>query len=197
MRIIAPMRLSTFIPLIILLFAAALPARAQSPVGNDVPVEERNPSVQATRLPAGSEVVVHGLSYLDTPYRYGGQSRDSGIDCSALVQQVFAEALELKLPRTTRGLSRTGQKISRKDLQTGDLVFFNTRRRAYSHVGIYVGNGRFLHAPSKGGKVRIERLNVRYWSKRFNGGRRVIEPPTQLTAASPSQRTHAATPSPL
>ena len=184
MRIVSPMRLFALIPFIILSFAAALPARAQSPVASEVPVVELDPTVKPSRRPPGAEVVVRSLSYLDIPYRYGGESRDTGFDCSALVQQVYAEALQLQLPRTTRGLAKAGKHVTRADLKAGDLVFFNTRRRAFSHVGIYLGGGRFLHAPSKGGKVRIEQLSVQYWLKRFNGARRIIQPPVQLSAAT-------------
>ncbi len=178
------MPLIRWFALCLLAFAPIVALSDDADPGYSAPVTEVNPNVTPTRQPQGSEIVVQGLSFLDIPYRYGGVSRKSGLDCSALVQKVFLEAIGLKLPRTTRAQSRTGEKIARKDLKPGDLVFFNTRRRAYSHVGIYVGDGHFLHAPSKGGKVRVERLNVRYWSKRFNGGRRVIIPPTQVANAT-------------
>lgn len=153
------------------------------------------PAVAADRpaaapRPPATEVVVRGLSLIDTPYRFGGTTRETGLDCSALVQKVYREAIGLQLPRTTRGLARSGDKVSRKDLQPGDLVFFNTRRRAFSHVGIYLGGNRFLHAPSRGGKVRVERLSVAYWAKRFNGARRVLPAtdPVQLTSLSQTTR---------
>lgn len=151
------------------------------------PVQERIPTSQPSRKPVPTEVVLHGLSFLDIPYRYGGTTRDRGLDCSGLVQKVFAESMGLSLPRTTRGQAVAGKKVTRKELKPGDLVFFNTRRRAFSHVGIYLGNDRFLHAPSKGGKVRIEKLTVAYWNKRFNGARRVIptqSQPSPLTTVS-------------
>ncbi|MBT0961449.1 C40 family peptidase [Denitromonas iodatirespirans] len=141
------------------------------------PAPEASLEIGDTPASAGapiSELIAQGLSFLDTPYRFGGTSRDTGIDCSGLVQQVFQRALGLDLPRTTQALSQLGERLKRTQLEAGDLVFFNTRRRAYSHVGIYLGDNRFLHAPSSGGKVRIEDLNTRYWNKRFNGGRRVV-----------------------
>ncbi|HPR08731.1 MAG TPA: NlpC/P60 family protein, partial [Denitromonas sp.] len=110
-----------------------------------------------------------------------------GIDCSALVQQVFQRALGLDLPRTTTELAKIGDDLKRAQLKAGDLVFFNTRRRAYSHVGIYLGGDRFIHAPSSGGKVRIESLNTHYWNKRFNGGRRVVSHATSPAATSTLQ----------
>ncbi|QID18124.1 C40 family peptidase [Nitrogeniibacter mangrovi] len=159
-------------------------ARAQSAPPADVPVAELDPNTHPSRRPPGDEVVMRSLSFLDTPYRYGGTSRATGLDCSALVQKVFAEAVGMQLPRTARAQAGAGKHVSRKALRPGDLVFFNTRHRAYSHVGIYLGNDRFVHAPSKGSVVRIEHLSVRYWSRRFNGARRLINPPTQLSAVS-------------
>ena len=120
------------------------------------------------------ELVVRGLSYIGIPYRFGGQSRDSGVDCSALIQQIYREALGFAIPRTTREQAQLGQRVELSRLKAGDLVFFNTRRQAFSHVGMYLGGDRFLHAPSSGGQVRVEQLRKRYWVKRFNGGRRIL-----------------------
>jgi len=193
MRIVAPMRLHGLFPLLFALFAGTSVATeapsARSTMDAGIPVHELDPASRPSRKPMFSEVVLHGLSFLDIPYRFGGTTRDRGLDCSGLVQKVFAESLGMSLPRTTRGQADMGVKVARKDLKPGDLVFFNTRRRAYSHVGIYMGNDRFLHAPSIGGKVRIEKLSVSYWSKRFNGARRVIKPKQpQLTAVSDALR---------
>lgn len=118
-------------------------------------------------------VVRHALRYVGVPYRYGGTSARSGFDCSGLVWRVYRQAAGITLPRDTYGISRAGLAIPRRQLQAGDLVFFNTMRRPYSHVGIYVGNGRFVHAPSSGGVVGIARLSDRYWRQRFNGVRRI------------------------
>ncbi|MCB1963053.1 MAG: C40 family peptidase [Rhodocyclaceae bacterium] len=159
-----------------LLILTAEPARAdEMPV--EAPAVQHTPPAEAEASPPTgpvAELVVQALSFLGIPYRYGGQSRDTGLDCSALVQQVFRDALGLVLPRTTRDLAKVGEDVERTSLKAGDLVFFNTRRRAFSHVGLYLGNNRFLHAPSKGGKVRVERLSTHYWASRFNGGRRVL-----------------------
>ena len=175
----------------ILLMCLLSPAQANEVRSQplEVPVVSIDPAATPSRKPQLTEVVLRGLSFLDIPYRFGGTTRDRGLDCSGLVQKVFAESLGMTLPRTTRGQSQSGVKIARKELTPGDLVFFNTRRRAFSHVGIYVGNDRFLHAPSKGGKVRIEKLSVPYWNKRFNGARRVIKTQTQLTAATSTGQT--------
>ena len=136
---------------------------------------------------ARSDIVVQALSLLGTPYRFGGSSPEVGFDCSGLVQHVFASVLNRDLPRRAEEISGVGHPVSRAELQPGDLVFFNTLRRAFSHVAIYIGEGRFVHAPARNGRVRIEGLDDRYWAARFNGARRVMEPlPTQSSVASPA-----------
>ena len=123
---------------------------------------------------AGSEVVMQALANVGKPYRWGGSDPAEGFDCSGLVAHVYDDALGIKLPRTSRAMSQRGTRGSRSDLSAGDLVFFKTSRRAYSHVGIYIGRGRFVHAPSSGSVVRVERMTNRYWSTRFNGARRFV-----------------------
>jgi cell wall-associated NlpC family hydrolase len=136
----------------------------------------------------GADVVVEALSLLGTPYRYGGSSPQTGFDCSGLVRHVFGTVLNRDLPRRTEDLGTVGQPVARADLQPGDLVFFNTLRRAFSHVAIYVGDGRFVHAPAGRGQVRVEALGDRYWSTRFDGARRLVGPAQAPTtfAASPA-----------
>ena len=127
------------------------------------------PTASATQR----DVVRHALGYVGVPYRYGGASAETGFDCSGLVWRVYREAAGLRLPRDTYGISRRGVAIPSRDLQPGDLVFFNTMRRPYSHVGIYVGNDRFVHAPSSGGVVQVTRISDQYWRQRFDGARRI------------------------
>ncbi len=117
--------------------------------------------------------VDEALAVLGTRYRYGGTSPEEGFDCSGLIWFAANEASGVTLPRTTAALAKQGREVKRDELQRGDLVFFNTMGRRYSHVGIYLGNGKFVHAPSSGGVVRIEKLAVNYWNKRFNGARRI------------------------
>lgn len=124
-------------------------------------------------LSPGNAFVEEALAQLGTRYKYGGNSPDKGFDCSGLVVFASEKALGLKLPRRAQDIARFGQKIDASELQPGDLVFYNTLRRSYSHVGIYVGDGKFVHAPSSGGVVRVERMEVAYWKKRFNGARRL------------------------
>lgn len=118
------------------------------------------------------------LRQVGIAYHYGGRSPQTGFDCSGLVAHAFEQAWGIELPRTARGLARAGKAVRFKDLRPGDLVFYNTRGRPYSHVGIYIGEGRFVHAPRRGAKVRIESLEKRYWRVRFNGARRLYPPST-------------------
>jgi cell wall-associated NlpC family hydrolase len=123
-----------------------------------------------------SELAMQAMALIGIPYKYGGTSPEQGMDCSGLVRYVFKEAWDTNLPRTSEEISQLGQRIEAHDLRPGDLVFYNTLRRAFSHVGIYLGDNRFIHSPSQGGEVRIERMDVNYWKKRFNGARRISDP---------------------
>lgn len=123
---------------------------------------------------AGAEVVFRALSLLGVNYRFGGNTPETGLDCSGLVRLVFSDALGLPLPRRSEEISRVGPAVPSAELQPGDLVFFNTLRRAFSHVGIYIGNNQFVHAPSTGGAIRVENLRADYWSRRFDGARRLL-----------------------
>ena len=120
-------------------------------------------------------VVLTALNFVDTPYRYGGNTAATGFDCSGFTRHVYRQTLGVVLPRQSDQQAIDGDlsDVDRDDLQPGDLVFFNTARRAYSHVGIYIGDDRFVHAPRTGAQVRVENLRVRYWSRRYDGARRV------------------------
>lgn len=135
-------------------------------------------NVAAAELGDGSvrsDIVVRALTLIDTPYRYGGSTPASGFDCSGLVRYVYQAVAGRQLPRRSEEMGQLGETIGRSQLEPGDLVFFNTLARAYSHVAIYIGEGRFLHAPARGGRVRIEALDDRYWRARFDGARRLID----------------------
>jgi cell wall-associated NlpC family hydrolase len=121
-----------------------------------------------------SELVVNAMSLLGVPYKWGGTDADTGFDCSGFVVSVYQQSIGLLLPRKAEQQAAATEKISQAELQPGDLVFFNTMRRAFSHVGIYVGNGKFIHAPRAGAEVRVESMGGSYWQNRFNGARRVI-----------------------
>jgi len=121
-----------------------------------------------------SDVTSYALSLIGVDYKFGGNTPDTGLDCSGLIRYVFQQATGISLPRTAREQARMGQSVAIDNLQPGDLVFFNTRRFQFSHVGLYVGDNRFVHAPSRGGAVEIVNLDQRYWQKTFNGARRVV-----------------------
>jgi cell wall-associated NlpC family hydrolase len=123
-----------------------------------------------------AEALLQTLLVLGVDYQNGGNSPASGFDCSGLVTHVFREAYGIKLPHNTRSQSELGARVSLAELRAGDLVFYNTLNRPYSHVGIYVGDGRFVHAPKTGSQVRVEQVSAAYWMKRFDGARR-IQPP--------------------
>ena len=114
-----------------------------------------------------------GLAMLGTPYRWGGTSPDRGFDCSGLVNYVFKTALGIDLPRVSRDMARAGEHVERAQLDAGDLVFFALRGGRIDHVGIYVGNGRFLHAPRTGRDVTVSALDGGYWAGKFKHARRI------------------------
>ena len=138
-------------------------------------------AIPAPELPGDSPRELHGvenliadaLGLVGLRYRRGGSSEETGFDCSGFVGYVFRETLGLMLPRTSREISRTGEAVERNELEPGDLVFFNTMRHAFSHVGIYLGNNQFVHAPRTGRAIRVEDMTNRYWTRRYNGARRV------------------------
>ena len=129
----------------------------------------------AAPAPALASVAVseQALAVVGVPYVRGGNTPRQGFDCSGLVVYVFRIAAGIELPRRVAGLKSAGQPVRLRDLEPGDLLFYNTRHRPYSHVGIYVGNGRFVHAPRPGARVRVEEIGKRYWRARFNGARRI------------------------
>ncbi|MBC7205910.1 MAG: C40 family peptidase [Methyloversatilis sp.] len=122
---------------------------------------------------AVTDLIDNGLSLLGIRYRFGGNTPQSGFDCSGFVRHVFSDALGVLLPRTAVEMARVGETIPKDELQPGDLVFFNTLRRSFSHVGIYLGDNKFMHANSRGGGVRVDDMTGRYWANRFNGARRI------------------------
>lgn len=154
-----------------------LPALAADPP----PQQEQTTAL--TRLQSltsrASDLVLQAMSMIGIRYKYGGNGPDSGLDCSGLVRYVFKKVWGTDLPRTSLELSQLGKKVETNELQPGDLVFYNTLRRSFSHVGIYLGDNKFIHAPSAGGEVRIESMDLSYWKQRFNGARRLNEPPQQ------------------
>ncbi|WP_153100103.1 C40 family peptidase [Paraburkholderia hayleyella] len=119
------------------------------------------------------DVVVGALGMIGVRYRWGGNTPESGLDCSGFVRYVFQDTLGMALPRRAEEMSRVGEKVRMSELQPGDLVFFNTMRRTFSHVGIYIGGNKFVHSPSTGSTIRVDDLDSGYWEKRFTGARRI------------------------
>jgi cell wall-associated NlpC family hydrolase len=132
-----------------------------------------------------SDMVVTAMNFLGVRYRRGGSNADGGFDCSGFTREVFETSLGLVLPRRADQQAKAPGLVAvkRDELQPGDLVFFNTLKRTFSHVGIYVGDGKFIHAPKPGGEVRVEDMRFVYWAKRFTGARRA-EPAQEQAAAS-------------
>jgi cell wall-associated NlpC family hydrolase len=131
-----------------------------------------------------TDLVMAAMNFIGVRYRRGGTSAESGFDCSGFTRYVFEHSIGLVLPRRADEQARAPGlfTIAKDELKPGDLVFFNTLRRTFSHVGIYVGDGKFIHSPRAGGEVRVEDMRVAYWAKRFNGARRV---PQELSAEPP------------
>lgn len=121
------------------------------------------------------EVIIKGLEFVGVPYRRGGTNPDVGMDCSGFVQRVVSESIGINLPRTAREMSGVGATVAKTELKPGDLVFFNTMRHAFSHVGIYLGNNQFVHAPRPGGEIRVEDMRQSYWTQRYDGARRITD----------------------
>jgi cell wall-associated NlpC family hydrolase len=138
-------------------------------------VETNNDKVEASTgwQAKAQEVLLKAFSLTGIQYTYGGKTPETGFDCSGFVRYVFRNAVNLTLPPTARAISQIGKTVKKDELQPGDLVFFYTLKSAFSHVGIYVGDNKFIHAPRKGTAVRIESMEASYWASRFNGGQRL------------------------
>lgn len=137
-----------------------------------------------------TDLVMGAMNFIGVRYRRGGTSAESGFDCSGFTRYIFEHSIGLVLPRRAAEQANDPGlfSINKDDLKPGDLVFFNTMRRAFSHVGIYVGDGKFIHSPRAGGEVRVEDMRVAYWAKRFNGARRAPQastPPTEAARTTP------------
>lgn len=122
-----------------------------------------------------AQPLLYALGLLGSPYKMGGTDPAKGVDCSGFVRHVYKQTEDIDLPHSARAISQNGETVGKDQLQPGDLVFFNTRRKPYSHVGIYAGNGQFVHAASSRSKqVMVSDMNDGYWTKRFNGARRLL-----------------------
>ena len=169
---------------------AAPPASAEDDVGRFMAEKKLLDRLEEVRVNMGdrmtegatrvahraSDLVVTAMGFLGVPYRRGGSSVETGFDCSGFVKAIYEQTVGMILPRRANEQAAATEKIDRKELQPGDLVFFNTLRRTFSHVGIYIGDNKFIHSPKPGAQVRVEDMGVPYWSTRFDGARRVNLP---------------------
>lgn len=119
----------------------------------------------------GKDVVIFALGLIDSDYRFGGKNPEAGFDCSGMVSYIYGRAAGVKVGGSAADIARRGRPVDRSDMRPGDLVFFNTRNATNSHVGIYIGDDRFVHAPSTQGQVRIDKLAASYYAQRFEMAR--------------------------
>jgi len=146
---------------------------ATSTAANNAQADQQDQTKSPSWSSTAQEIILHAIGQTGVRYKYGGITPDTGFDCSGFVRYVFQQAANLTLPHGARAISQVGTNVSKDELQPGDLVFFNTLRSVTSHVGIYVGNNRFIHSPSAGGTISVTDMNDAYWSKRFTGARHV------------------------
>lgn len=130
-----------------------------------------------------SDIVFNAVGFMGVPYRRGGNTVDAGFDCSGFVRAMYQQTVGLLLPRRANEQAAATETIDKAELQPGDLVFFNTMRRTFSHVGIYMGDGKFIHSPKPGAQVRVEDMGASYWRTRFDGARRVLASKLDTTTA--------------
>lgn len=165
--------------LLIGVYQTTVAADFNLPWSNDKVNGEKSQSIEATVSEPASwsnyaqDVILSALSLMGVKYSWGGKTPEGGLDCSGFVRFVFQQATNLTLPHGARALSQMGTHVSSNDLQPGDLVFFNTLKSSFSHVGIYIGDNRFIHSPRTGREVVITDMTEKYWAKRFNGARRI------------------------
>jgi cell wall-associated NlpC family hydrolase len=149
----------------LLLAACATPRDAIPPPREPLVVGDRE---------KGREVVMYAFNLIGVGYRFGGKNPDAGLDCSGMVAYLYQQVTGARLPHNAAAIARLARPIARDELQEGDLVFFNTRDKPYSHVGIYVGDDRFVHAPSRNGKIQLASLADRYFDRRFESARTLL-----------------------
>jgi cell wall-associated NlpC family hydrolase len=167
---------------IVTLLVAGLYCAAPVAIAQDVATRSFGESATSTvkgaavtALRSAQDLASAALDLIGIRYKWGGNTPESGLDCSGLVRYVFQQVIGVNLPRTAKDMSHLGKEVGLKDLQPGDLVFFNTRRFAFSHVGIYLGDNQFVHAPRRGREVEVATLDSGFWQRRFDGARRLAD----------------------
>ena len=164
------MRLRLFIVCSTALLLAACASKPPAPESTT----ERRPD-RPTSSSKGHDVVIFALGLIDTGYRFGGKNPEAGLDCSGMVSYIYGRAAGLRITGSAADIARRGRPVDRSGLRPGDLVFFNTRNASFSHVGVYIGDDRFVHAPSSSGRVRIDQLDARYYAQHFETGRNYFD----------------------
>ncbi|AZN36534.1 C40 family peptidase [Iodobacter ciconiae] len=159
---------------ILLLSVLVLSACSSPPIRSKAsyPVSKSLSHIQAEG--AGREIVMYALGLLDVSYQFGGNNPEAGLDCSGMVSFIYKNAVGAVLPHNAAQIASLARPVASEQLRAGDLVFFNTLGRSFSHMGIYLGDGRFIHAPSSKGKIRVESLSSPYFAQRFEGGRSLL-----------------------
>ncbi len=172
----------------IMLMAAMISACSSTPqrhwTTSDQSESARNERFELPDAGQREQIVLSAFSLLDTGYRFGGRNPEAGLDCSGMVSFVVEQVSGQRLPHNAAKIAARTRPIPREALEAGDLVFFNTQGKAHSHMGIYIGDGRFIHAPSSRGKVRVELMDNRYFATRFDGARTLLEEDTRLGSDS-------------
>ena len=166
--------------LVILCCVASAHAAPSNNAADDIEryLAERGISAQLDQVrqsvgDTASNLVFDAMGFLGVPYRRGGTNANTGFDCSGFVRSMFEQSVGKVLPRRASEQAAATEKIDKQDLKPGDLVFFNTMRQTFSHVGIYVGDNKFIHSPKPGQQVRVDDMRQAYWERRFTGARRV------------------------
>jgi len=163
------------------------PVSAQSSTESEPLPKSFASTVSSAVVDKTETLINNAMQLIGVRYRWGGNTPQSGLDCSGFVRYVFNDTFGFLLPRKSAQMSKVGLEIGKEELRPGDLVFFNTMRHAFSHVGIYVGDNKFIHAPSRGKSIRVDHMTKVYWEKRYNGARRV-ENSTGFDVMSEEQR---------
>lgn len=173
-------KISSCFAILIFAASAAQADGSDRPTSDDILAISSSAESGGSTTTAGSPLIqnllMHALATIGVKYQFGGNGFEQGFDCSGFVRHVFGEALALELPRSSIEMSKIGHPVVKNELLPGDLLFYNTLKRRSSHVGIYLGEGRFVHAPSRGKSVEIADMSDNYWKKRFNGARRLVGP---------------------
>ncbi len=171
------MKLSSLLLCLIISASLAAPCAAdeltENTVGDAIVIIDEPTSENLSWQSKAQEILINAMSLTGIKYKYGGSKPETGFDCSGFVRYVFSQAANLTLPPTARAISQIGKTVKKEELQPGDLVFFNTLKSAFSHVGIYIGNNKFIHAPSTGNVVRVDNLQNSYWASHYESAQRL------------------------